>query len=571
MIQKVYREFALRWFENEPELIAQLYQEITNEETFPSFDTPTNKARLTTIQTWWNNNLPRLLETLNDTERLALDIVIKNFGWLCYDTLDNLLRLTSSILQIDRAILQEGFQGLCEKKFLFNYEPLTHYCFLFLSPFIELQSTHEALDEDLASYIYDTLPQVIGLLAYLVAYTPRSSEANEIHRIDFHKLQNFFEHTLSPGKIDNLLKNLSHIGIIQKYNNRILVQKGIVDELRNLSLSSLLALTFLYETLEKLEFQKSFFLTLQWLASSRSELLSLRDVFFFFLQHVLAFLPRNNIKSLKLFLQKEEQNFLLFIKQLEKQNIILIQRSHPLQISRQDKLSLNPFYKSLLRQEDFSRFFEKTKFIIETNGEIIVEPDLHPSIHLELIFIAEPVEVHTVAIYRITKKSIYKALAYGYTVENIIAFLEKYSLHPLSSQVKQNIQRYGEHYAHPIESHCHILQFPSTKSSLITDHFSHESIEIEPHTFLFFDDKSFQAVKIFCQKNDISFKENINFLQQSIIPYPHSLKHHIKHLQRFLDILESQSLFLPQQDILKIRTLTVIDFFALSREKPEKH
>ncbi|MCX7881785.1 MAG: helicase-associated domain-containing protein [Brevinematales bacterium] len=571
MMRSISRTFALKWFEKEPELIATLYREVTGEDVSPSFDTPTNQQRLATIQAWWNEHLPELLENLSDKERLVLDIIIKNFGWLVYDSLENLLRFLSSVFSIEKQELQQGLESLCSKRFIYSYEPLTHYSFLFLSPFIPLQTLQEPLDPNLAHHLYELLPPIIGLLAYLIAHTPRSSEANEIHRIDFQKLQCFFEHSPASPHIETYLKNLAHIGLIQKYNNRIVIQKNIVDQIRKLPLSSLFSLSFFYETLEKLEFQKSAFLTLQWLAYSRHEALPLREVFFYYCQHVLTTLPRQSLKSMKLFLQKEEQNFLLFIKQLEKHHILTILRNNPLQISRQDSLTLHPFYRALLRHEDISSFFRNESFIVEANGEVIVEPDLNPSIHLELIFIAEPKEIHPLSIYQITKKSIYKALAYGYTIESIVAFLEKHSRHPLSFQLIQNIKHYGEHYTHPTPDSYHILQFPSHISSLIADHFSQESIEIEPHTFIFFDEKSYEEVKSFCNKEGLSFKENINFLHQTIVPYSSSLEHHIKHLKRFLDNLESESMFLPRQDILKVRLLSKKDFELLSPEKTPEH
>ncbi|MFN4215932.1 MAG: helicase-associated domain-containing protein [Brevinematales bacterium] len=569
MKHTISRNFALKWFEKEPELIATLYQEITGEDVSPSFDTPTNQQRLATIQRWWDEHLTELLDSLSDRERILLDIIIKNFGWLVYDSLDNLLRFLSSVFFIDKNDLKKALEDLNTRRFIYLYEPLTHYSFLFLSPFIPLQTIEEPIDENIACYFYDLLPPIIGLLAYLIAFTPRSSEANEIHRIDFQKIQNFFEHSPASSHIDTYIKNLARIGLIQKYNNRIIIQKTIVDQMRQLPLSSLFTLAFFYETLEKLEFQKSAFLTLQWLAYNRNETLPLREVFFYYCQHVLSTFPRQSLKSMKVFLQKEEQNFLLFIKHLEKNHIITIHRNNPLQISRQDSLILNPFYRTLLRHEDISAFFSNTSFIVEANGEIIVEPDLHPSIHLELIFLAEPKEIHTLSIYQITKKSIYKALAYGYTINSILEFLEKYSRHSLPSQLIQTIRDYGEHYHHPTPQSFRILQFPSTSSSLIADHFSQESIEIEPHTFLFFEKAVYQQVKNFCAQNNIPFKENINFLHQNIVTYPDSLEHHIKHLKRFIDNLESQSMFFPHQDILKVRLLSQKDFELLSEKTPE--
>ncbi|URA10107.1 helicase-associated domain-containing protein [Thermospira aquatica] len=571
MMRTMYREVALKCLENEPEFIANLYYEVTGEKVDPSFDTPTNQERISRIYGWWKEHFSEVLSSLSENARLVLDIVMKNFGWLAYDSLDNLIRFISSVFFIDKENLRQGFEELGKKRILFNYEPLTYFSFLFLSPFIELQLPEKPSNENLEETLYTLIPQLIGVLAYLVAYTPRSSEANEIHRIDFQKFAGFFEHSIPPQRLENLIKSFSHIGLVQKYNNRILVQKNIVEHLRSLPVSSLFSLTFLYETLEKLEFQKSTFLTLQWLAYTRHESISLRELFFFFCQHILATLSRNTIKSFKLFLQREEQNFIHLLKLLEKQNIVTIHRNHPLQISRQDTLTLNSFYQALLTNTELSSFFVKQDFIVESNGEIIVEPDLHPATHLELIFMAEPKEIHTIAIYQITKKSIYKALAYGYTVEAIEAFLKSHSRHELPQQVIQNIRYYAEHYIHPSEEHLHILQFASTKSNLIADHFSRESIEIEPHTFLFFDETTYEQVKSFCVQNDISFKENINFLQKKIFPYPNSLEHHIKHLHRFLNMLESDSIFFPQRDILKIRPLGDKDFQLLFPEKSSEH
>ncbi len=571
MMRTMYRELALKCLENEPELIANLYYEVTGEKVDPSFDTPVNQERIHLIHSWWKEHFLEILSSLSENERVVLDIFVKNFGWLAYDSLDNLIRFISSVFFIDKENLRKGFEELCQKRLLFNYEPLTYSSFLFLSPFVELQLPEPSANENLEETLYTLIPQVIGVLAYLVAYTPRSSEANEIHRIDFQKLAGFFEHSIPVPRLENLLKSLSHIGLVQKYNNRILVQKNIVEHLRTLPVSSLFSLTFLYETLEKLEFQKSTFLTLQWLAYSRQESIPLRELFFFFCQHIFATLPRNTVKSFKNFLQREEQNFIHLLKLLEKQNIITIHRTNPLQISRQDSLSLNPFYQALLTNTELSSFFSKQDFIVEANGEIIVEPDLHPSTHLELIFIAEPKEIHTIAIYQLTKRSIYKALAYGYTIEDIEAFLENHSRHQLPQQVVQNIRHYAEHYTHPSEENLHILQFASTKSNLIADHFSRESIEIEPHTFLFFDESAYEEVKTFCAHNDIAFKENINFLQKRIFPYPNSLEHHIKHLQRFLNMLESDNIFFPQRDILKIRPLERKDFQLLFPEKSPEH
>jgi len=571
MMQRIPRVFARKWLENEPELIATLYHEVTGEKVPPSFDSPTNQNRLEIIQQWWDSHLPITLESLSDQGRLAMDIMTKNFGWLVYDTLENLLRFLSSVFHIDQTDLKEGFAELAEKRLIMNYEPLTHYSFLFLSPFIPLQVIDEPPSDSLSHDLYERFPPLIGLLAYLIAYTPRSSEANEIHRIDFQKLQSFFEHTLSPQQIDAYLKSLSHIGVIQKYNNRIVIQKSIIDQIRTLPLGSLFALVFFYEVLEKLEFQKSTFLTLQWLAYSPRETLTLREVFFYYCQHLLSTLSRQSIKSMKVFLQKEEQNFVLFIKQLEKQHIITIERNHPLQISRDDRLTLHPFYRSILRHQDMSDLFPQQSFIVEANGEIIVEPDLAPSIYLELIFLAEPKEIHTISIYQITKKSIYKALAYGFPVESILSFLEAHSRHPLAPSLVSNIRHYAEHSANLSQEHVHILQLSSNQSSLLADHFSRESIEIEPHTFLFFDDASYQKARAFCEHHALTFKENINFLQQPITTYPESLQHHVKHLMKFLDTLDNKTIFLPQQDILKVRLLTTHDWQTLLREKSPEH
>jgi len=572
MIRKIYRESSLKWFENEPELITLLYNEITQENVSPTFDTHTNQKRIQSIQQWWKENLSTLLQSLSNKERITLDIVMKNFGWLVYDNLDNLIRFTSTIFRIPREDLIEGIQGLCQKQFLFNYEPLKYHPFLFLSPFVEIQTSLNTIDNTtIADQLYNRVPYVIGLIGYLIANAPRSSEANEIHRVDLQKLQNFFTHSPLSSQLENLLKNLSRIGLIQKYNNRIIIQRSIIQKLEKIPLSSLFSLSFLYETFENIGLHKNAFLTLQWLAFTKNEELSIREVFYYYTQHILSSLYRDNFKSFKLFLQNLEQDFYLFLKHLEKQGIITIQRSRPSIISRDDTLCLNPLYRALLQNADFTPFFDKQHFIVEANGEVIVDPDLHPHIHLNLIFMAQPKEIQTLSIYQITKKSIYKALAYGYTIEEVITFLEKHSLHPISPQLIQTIRDYGKNFTQPNANNCHILQFSSTESSIIADHFAQESIEIEPHTFLFFDDTSYKQVKEFCEKQGITFKENINFLHQNIVSYPNSIDHHIKHLQHFLDILESRAIVLPHQDVLKIRLLSPHDFSLLMKEKsPER-
>ncbi len=176
-------------------------------------------------------------------------------------------------------------------------------------------------------------------------------------------------------------------------------------------------------------------MTLKILAK-QTRVMSLRELFFYYLNNELYLRLKNDIKSLKSFIQQEELKFTFFVKTLEAEDIAVVSREDPDKISlATDYIVMNEPHCSLLNNVSFADRFVEDKFIVEPNYEIIVEPYLKPETLFKLALMTEPVTIQTISIFKITKESIYRSFAYGITKDDILNFLGKHSKHEVPDNI----------------------------------------------------------------------------------------------------------------------------------------
>ncbi len=516
---------VMDWMINEePNLVKKIVDHFLNRDVEVSFDSGENEERLREVSEYIIENSDTIYQTLDDNEKLLLYIMENSFGWLVYDDIDNTINIISTVFRVRFKDLRAAVDSLLKKFLIFKYERLKRYNLIF-SPPIVLKQINERLREDV-NFDHDesivdmqeSLPtdQYIGLLAglisYVVTYSPRSSETNEIHKIDFVKMVDMFADFAPRERIEKIIKKFSRFGFFEKLNNRIVINRGIMDRILSLSINEQLFIVFLFDFMDKFDFKKSYFMTLKILAN-QAQGISMRELFYYYLNNEVYLLLKNEAKNLRVLLQQEELKFTFFLKTLESENIISIIRTKPGICSiASDSVIMNEPHMSLLNNCDFNDRFNEQKFIVEANYEIIVEPYLRPEILFKLALMVEPVTIQTISIFKITKESIYRALAYGIEKTEILEFLREHSQHELPENVVTGIENFISSLDIQNMEDYTIIQVGSQESVQIKDNFKNKVIEIEPHTFLIFDTKVAEDIKKFCSEKELSMRKIQDFL-----------------------------------------------------------
>jgi len=340
--------------------------------------------------------------------------------------------------------------------------------------------------------------------------------------------------TKTGKSVEQIIKKLSRFGFFEKLNNRIVINKSIMDKILSLSINEQLFVIFLFDFMNKFDFNQSYFMTLKILAD-QSEGISLRELFFYYMNNGLYLLLKNEVKNFRMLLRQEELKFSFFLKTLESENIAVILRKDSKRINiATDSMIMNEPQVSLLKNIDLTERFSEISFIVEQNYEIIVEPYLKPEILFKLALIAEPVTIQTISIFKITKESIYRSLAYGFQKDEIIRFLQDHSKHELPENVVNGIENFINNLEIKNMDEYSIIQVGSQESSHLKDNFKNKIIEIEPHTFLVFDRDAEAEIRAFCEENKITLKKIEDFLDGENFFYKiheNNLDHNIKHLQ----------------------------------------
>jgi len=539
----------------EPNLVKKIYDYYFKTDISVSFDSEENTKRLEKVSEIISKNAPEIYKKLSRGEKLIIYIMKSGFGWIVYEDIEATLKIIAKIFHYEYQELAEALDLLFKKYLVFKYERLKNYSFIFSPPVflrnidylilkeeIFEEEDSPQISKDLLSH--QLIPLIAGLISYIITYAPRSSENNEIHKIDLGKMLDFFKDFSEKDYLEQIIKKLTRFGFFQKFNNRIIINKSLFDSIVNLSINEQLFIIFLYEFMDKFDFRKSAFMTLKILANysfTKKTSMPLRELFFHYLNNEIYISLKNETKNLKLLLQQEELKFMFFVKSLETENIAIIQREYPDVISiATDSIIMNEPHASLLNNVDFSTHFKEEKFIVEANYEVIVEPLLRPDILFRLSLIAEPVTIQTISIFRITKESIYRSFAYGIRKEEILEFLTSHSKHPLPEIVKEGIKSFINSLTLEKMEHYKIIQVSAHFSSIIKDNFKNQIIEVEPHTFLIFDREVLKNVEEFCKKGKIAIRYITDFLGEK---YSASLiqnlfSHNIKHLHTMKDFFD---------------------------------
>ena len=106
----------------------------------------------------------------------------------------------AKIFRFEYEDLHKALESLFNKFLLFKYERLKRYNFLFSPPVFLRNSkklireneiikhhTHIELEKNELS-TYQHISLIAGMISYIITYSPRSSETNEIHKIDMNKI-----------------------------------------------------------------------------------------------------------------------------------------------------------------------------------------------------------------------------------------------------------------------------------------------------------------------------------------------------------------------------------------------
>ena len=522
----ISNESVMEWMINEePNLVKKIVAYYLKEELEVSFDSKENQDRLKRVSQYIAANIGSIYSELDQNERFILYVMEKGFGWIVYENVDATVNIISHIYHIDYTGLRQAVDSLLKKFCIFKFERLKRYNFLFtppvmlnvLTPYLEKEAFNPACEdcedirEELSIYQYIAL--IGGIISYVVTNSPRSSETNEIHKIDFGKMTEFFTDFASPERVEKVIVKLSKFGFFEKLNNRIILNNSIMERILSLSINEQLFIIFLYEFMDKFDFRKSHLMTLKILARQTGGM-PLRELFFYYLNNEIYLILKNEVKNLKLLLQQEELKFMYFVKTIEAEKIGVIRRSNPKTISvATDTIILNEPHCSLLNNVDFSSQFQGKNFIIEQNYEVIVEPYVKPEVVFKLALLAEPVTIQTISIFRITKESIYRSFAYGFDKNEILHFLKTHSEHEVPENVMQGIEGFLNDLEINRLENYKIIQINSQESHLLKDNFKNKMIEVEPHTFLIFDLNVLKSIEDYCKKNGITVKCIDDFLK----------------------------------------------------------
>ena len=538
----------------EPKLVKKIFDYFFNTDLEVSFDTEENIKRLSNVSDYFEKNASNIFESLNKSEKLLLYIMKNGFGWIVYENIESTLKIISKIFHVSYEELSSAVDSLFKKFLIFKYERLKRYNFFF-SPPVFLRNINvcggdifgsETISEEepVDLLTKDYIPMIAGLISYVVTYSPRSSETNEIHKIDLIKMLEFFSDFAEKDFLEQLIKKLTRFGFFQKFNNRIIINKSLFDAIVRLSINEQLFVIFLYDFMDKFDFRKSAFMTLKILAVRscyQKNNFPLRELFFYYLNNEIYISLKNESKNLKQLLQLDELKFIFFVKNLEMEHIVIVKRKDPDKISiATDYVIINEPHASLLNNINFDNRFIEEKFIIESNYEVIAEPYTRPDILFKLALIAEPLTIQTISIFKITKESIYRSFAYGIKKEDILTFLTEHSRHQIPQNVVEGIRSFMSGLTMEKLDYYKIIQISAHFSSIIKDNFKHQIIEVEPHTFLVFDMELLKKIEEFCRKERIIIKFINDFLSDkySVSLLPNSLDHNIKHLHTMKDFFD---------------------------------
>ncbi len=544
-------ENFVNWIcKSEPNLIKRIYEYYFKSEIEISFDTDENKKRLFAIEEKFAQNSKEIFNSLNKVEKLLLELMENSFGWLVYDEIDNLVKIISKLFNFSEQNIKEAINSLLSRFIIFNYKRLNYYDYLFCPP-IFLKSLQPLLKD--FNINYDTIESenllennylqlIAGLISYVINYSPRSSENNEIHKIDLEKLLDFFSDFAEKDQINRIIKRLTKFGFFQKFNNRVIINKFLFDSILSLSINEQFFIIFLYEFLDQFGFHKATFLTVKILArysAKKQKAINLKELFFYYFNSNLYFTPRSEEISFLQLLKHEEIKFMLFTKQLENYKIAHIAKKNS-SLSLNDSLVMNEPMLSILNNVDLSYNFCNNKFIIDSNYEVILEPNVRPDILFRIALLAEPKTIQVISIFKITKDSLKKSLAYGIKKEEILEFLKAHSMHKIPENVELGIKNALEEVNFEELKNYKIVQISAHYSSYIREKYKNLIIEIEPHTFLIFDENILKEIEEFCKKNKISLKYINDFLSEKYHKYitKLQLEHNIKHLHTIKDFFD---------------------------------
>ncbi|MGC8765439.1 MAG: helicase-associated domain-containing protein [Brevinematia bacterium] len=533
-------------------LIKKLFDYYLKSDIEISFDSEENKRRLYLIEKKFREDIEQIVASLNEAEKLILFLMDNSFGWLVYDNIENLVKIISKFFGFSESEIKDAIESLLSKFIIFNYRRLNYYDYVFcpplflknLSPFLtDCLAGKEKNEVEFENLIGNNYLQLIaGLISYVINYSPRSSENNEIHKIDLDKLLEFFSDFAEKEEVNKVIKRLTKFGFFQKFNNRVVINKFLLDSIINLSVNEQFFIIFLYEFLDQFEFHKATFLTIKILARyclDRKKPMRLKDLFFFYFNSNLYFIPRSEGFNVLHSLKHEEIKFMLFIKQLENYRIAKLVKENS-SISLNDSVIMNEPMMSILNNVDLSNKFSNEKFIIDSNYELIIEPDIKPEILFKVALIAEPKTIQVISIFKITKDSIKKSLAYGIKKEEILKFLNAHSMHKIPENVEMGIREILKEVTFEEVKNYKIVQISAHFSSYVREKYKNLIIEIEPHTFLIFDENILQEVEEFCRKNKISLKYINDFLSEKYHKFVTKLQleQNIKHLHTIKDFFD---------------------------------
>ncbi|MCX7820601.1 MAG: helicase-associated domain-containing protein [Brevinematales bacterium] len=550
-------EFVSFLSKSESSLVKAIYDYYLGANSEISFDSLENKKKLLIVEEKFRDNITDIINSLNSSEKLILEIMKNSYGWLVYDSLDNLTKLISKFFGANQEDLKNSLKSLMSKYIIFNYKRLNHYNFIFcpqiflkyLYPYLQKEfagneeenKEYLSLRENLIENNY--LQLIAGFISYIVNYSPRSSENNEIHKIDFEKLLDFFSDFAEKEIVTKIIKRLSKFGFFQKFNNRIVINKFLFESITRLSVNEQFFIIFIYEFLDQFGFNKPAFITLKILAQYcfvYKKAMPLKDLFLYYLNSHFYFLQKNETTSILQLIKHEELKFMLFIKQLENYKIAKILSKNGNISLFNDRILINEPILSILNNIDLSDKFSEEHFVIDSNYEVIVEPNIKPEVLFKLALFTEPKTIQVISIFKLTKDSIKKSLAYGIKKEEILEFLKNHSTHKIPENVEQMIKTALDEVKFEQFANYKIIQINAHFSNYIREKYKNSIIEIEPHTFLIFEDDVLKQIENYCNENKIQLKYITDFLAEKYNKYitKYQIERNIKHLHTIKDFFD---------------------------------